>query len=143
MATWLFKSEPEAYSWDRLVKEKRTGWSGVRNYQANNNMKAMKKGDRGFFYHSVSEKQIVGIVEVVNEHHPDPTDQTARFGMVDVKPVAAMPKPVTLEQIKADPRLQDLALIRQSRLSVTPIDAKSWKIICTLGGLKDSQAGAA
>jgi predicted RNA-binding protein with PUA-like domain len=140
MATWLFKSEPEAYSWDRLVKEKRTGWSGVRNYQANNNMKAMKKGDRGFFYHSVSEKQIVGIVEVVGEHHPDPTDETERFGMVDVKPVTAMPKPVTLEQIKTDPRLQDLALIRQSRLSVTPIDAKSWKIICTLGGLKDSAA---
>ncbi len=143
MATWLFKSEPEAYSWDRLVKEKRTGWSGVRNYQANNNMKAMKKGDRGFFYHSVSEKQIVGIIEVVDEHHPDPTDKTERFGMVAVKPVAAMPKPVTLEQIKADPRLQDLALIRQSRLSVTPIDAKSWKIICTLGGLKDGKAGAA
>jgi predicted RNA-binding protein with PUA-like domain len=140
MATWLFKSEPEAYSWDRLVKEKRTGWSGVRNYQANNNMKAMKKGDRGFFYHSVSEKQIVGIVEVVDEHHPDPTDETARFGMVDVKPVAAMPKPVTLEQIKSDPRLQDLPLVRQSRLSVTPIDAKSWKIICTLGGLKGGAA---
>jgi predicted RNA-binding protein with PUA-like domain len=140
MATWLFKSEPEAYSWDRLVKEKRTGWSGVRNYQANNNMKAMKKGDRGFFYHSVSEKQIVGIVEVVDEHHPDPTDETKRFGMVDVKPVAAMPKPVTLEQIKSDPRLQDLPLVRQSRLSVTPIDAKSWKIICTLGGLKGGAA---
>jgi predicted RNA-binding protein with PUA-like domain len=140
MATWLFKSEPEAYSWDRLVKEKRTGWSGVRNYQANNNMKAMKKGDRGFFYHSVSEKQIVGIVEVVDEHHPDPTDETKRFGMVDVKPVAAMPKPVTLEQIKSDPRLQDLPLVRQSRLSVTPIDVKSWKIICTLGGLKGGAA---
>lgn len=136
MATWLFKSEPEAFSWDRLVKEKRASWDGVRNYQANNNMKAMKKGDRGFFYHSVTGKEIVGVVEVVGEHHPDPSDKTGRFGMVDVKPVKPMPKPVTLEQIKADPRLQDLALIRQSRLSVVPIDAKSWKIICGLGGLK-------
>lgn len=136
MATWLFKSEPEAFSWDRLVKEKRASWDGVRNYQANNNMKAMKKGDRGFFYHSVTGKEIVGVVEVVGEHHPDPSDKTGRFGMVDVKPVKPMPKPVTLEQIKADPRLQELALIRQSRLSVVPIDAKSWKIICGLGGLK-------
>ena len=136
MATWLFRSEPEAFSWDRLVKEKRASWDGVRNYQANNNMKAMKKGDRGFFYHSVTGKEIVGVVEVVGEHHPDPSDKTGRFGMVDVKPVKPMPKPVTLEQIKADPRLQELALIRQSRLSVVPIDAKSWKIICGLGGLK-------
>ena len=140
MATWLFKSEPEAYSWDQLIKDKRTGWSGVRNYQANNNMKAMKKGDRGFFYHSVTGKEIVGIVEVVGEHHPDPSDESGRFGMVDVKPVKPMPKPVTLEQIKADPRLQELALIRQSRLSVVPIDAKSWKIICGLGGLKGESA---
>jgi predicted RNA-binding protein with PUA-like domain len=136
VATWLFKSEPEAFSWDRLVKEKRASWDGVRNYQANNNMKAMKKGDRGFFYHSVTGKEIVGLVEVVGEHHPDPSDETGRFGMVDVKPVKPLPKPVTLEQIKADPRLQELALIRQSRLSVVPIDAKSWKIICGLGGLK-------
>lgn len=136
MATWLFKSEPDAFSWDRLVKEKRASWDGVRNYQANNNMKAMKKGDRGFFYHSVTGKEIVGIVEVVGEHHPDPSDKTGRFGMVDVKPIKPMPKPVTLEQIKADPRLQELALIRQSRLSVVPIDAKSWKVICGLGGLK-------
>jgi predicted RNA-binding protein with PUA-like domain len=136
MATWLFKSEPDAFSWDRLVKEKRASWDGVRNYQANNNMKAMKKGDRGFFYHSVTGKEIVGIVEVVGEHHPDLSDKTGRFGMVDVKPVKPMPNPVTLEQIKADPRLQELALIRQSRLSVVPIDAKSWKIICGLGGLK-------
>lgn len=140
MATWLFKSEPEAYSWDQLIKDKRTGWSGVRNYQANNNMKAMKKGDRGFFYHSVTGKEIVGIVEVVGEHHPDPSDKTGRFGMVEVKPVKPMPKPVSLEQIKADPRLQDLALIRQSRLSVVPIDAKSWKVICALGGLKGESA---
>lgn len=140
MATWLFKSEPEAYSWDQLVKDKKTGWTGVRNHQANNNMKAMKKGDRGFFYHSVSDKHIVGIVEVVGEHRPDPTDKSARFGMVEVKPVKPLPKPVTLEQIKADPHLQDLALVRQSRLSVVPVDAKSWKIICALGGLKGEDA---
>lgn len=136
MATWLFKSEPEAFSWDQLVKDKRGSWDGVRNYQANNNMKAMKKGDRGFFYHSVSEKRIVGIIEVIGEHRPDPTDETGRFGLVDVKPIKPMPNPVTLDQIKADPRLQDLALVRQSRLSVTPIDAKSWRIICGLGGIK-------
>ncbi|HEY4135586.1 MAG TPA: EVE domain-containing protein [Alphaproteobacteria bacterium] len=136
MAHWLFKSEPEAYSWDRLVKEKRTGWTGVRNYQANNNMKAMKVGDLGFFYHSVSEKSVVGVVEVSKAHHPDPTDETHRFGMVEVKALKPFPKPVSLDQIKADPRLQELALIRQSRLSVMPIDAASWKVICALGGYK-------
>lgn len=136
MAYWLFKSEPEAYSWDKLVKDKRTGWTGVRNYQANNNMKAMKVGDLGFFYHSVSEKSVVGVAEVSKAHHPDPTDETGRFGMVEIKAVKAFPKPVTLDQIKADPRLQELALIRQSRLSVMPIDAASWKIICGLGGYK-------
>ncbi|HEU0070774.1 MAG TPA: EVE domain-containing protein [Alphaproteobacteria bacterium] len=136
MAYWLFKSEPEAYSWDKLVKDKRTGWTGVRNYQANNNMKAMKVGDLGFFYHSVSEKSVVGVAEVSKAHHPDPTDETARFGMVEIKALKAFPKPVTLDQIKADPRLQELALIRQSRLSVMPIDAASWKIICGLGGYK-------
>ena len=138
MAHWLFKSEPGSWSWDDQVKAGKSGteWTGVRNFTARNNMRAMKKGDRGFFYHSVTGKEIVGIVEVVGEHHPDPSDETGRFGMVDVKPVKPLPKPVTLEQIKADPRLQELALIRQSRLSVVPIDAKSWKIICGLGGLK-------
>lgn len=136
MAFWLFKSEPEAYSWDRLVADKRTDWTGVRNHQANNNMKAMQVGDRGFFYHSVSERSVVGIVEVSRGHRPDPTDESARFGMVEVKAIAAMPKPVTLDQIKVDPRLQELALIRQSRLSVMPIDAKSWGIICAMGGYK-------
>lgn len=136
MAYWLFKSEPEAYSWDKLVKDKRTGWTGVRNYQANNNMKAMKLGDLGFFYHSVSEKSVVGVVEVSKLHHADPTDETARFGMVEIKALKPFPKPVTLDQIKADPRLAELALIRQSRLSVAPIDAAAWKIICGLGGYK-------
>lgn len=136
MAHWLFKSEPEAYSWERLTKDGRTDWSGVRNYQANNNMKAMKLGDRGFFYHSVTEKQIVGVVEVIGAWRPDPTDKSERFGMVVVKPVTAFRNPVTLDAIKAEPSLSDLALLRQSRLSVTPIPATAWKRICTLGGVK-------
>lgn len=136
MATWLFKSEPEAYSWQRLMKDGRTDWSGVRNYQANNNMKAMKVGDRGFFYHSVSEKRIVGVVQVIGAWRPDPTDESGRFGMVVVKPVTAFRDPVTLDAIKAEPALRELALLRQSRLSVTPIPAAAWKKICTLGGVK-------
>lgn len=137
MAYWLFKSEPGAWSWEQQVKRGAKGepWNGVRNYQANNNMKAMKKGDLGFFYHSVNEKQIVGIVEVIKEHHPDPSDDSGRFGMVQVKAVAPVPKPVTLAQIKADPKLQDMWLVRQSRLSVTPISEAEWRYICKLGGV--------
>jgi predicted RNA-binding protein with PUA-like domain len=136
MATWLLKSEPEAFSWQRLVKEGRTNWDGVRNYQANNNLKAMKVGDRGFFYHSVSEKRIVGVVEVVGAWRPDPADKTGRFGMVAVKPVTELKEPVTLEAIKADAALKDLPLLKQSRLSVMPIPAAAWKRICSLGGVK-------
>lgn len=135
MAYWLFKSEPGAYSFDWLLKDKRTCWSGVRNYQANNNMKAMKKGDRGFFYHSVNEKQIVGVVEVVREHYPDDSDETGRFGMVDVKAVMAVKTPVTLAAIKAEPDLSKLALVRQSRLSVVPMSAAEWKILCRMAGI--------
>ena len=137
MAYWLFKSEPGTWSWDDQVKRgaKGEGWDGVRNYQAANNMKAMKKGDRGFFYHSVDEKRIVGIVEVIKEYHPDPSDEKERFGMVTVKAVKPVPEPVTLAQIKADPKLQDMALVRQSRLSVTPITDDQWAYICKLGGL--------
>ncbi len=111
-------------------------WDGVRNHQANNNMKAMKIGDKGFFYHSVNEKRIVGIVEVVKEYYPDHTDASGRFGMVDVKAVEPVDTPVTLADIKAEPRLQDMALVRQSRLSVTPVSAKEWKIICAMAGVK-------
>jgi predicted RNA-binding protein with PUA-like domain len=136
MATWLFKSEPEAYSWQRLRKDGRTDWSGVRNYQANNNMKAMKIGDRGFFYHSVTEKRIVGIVEVIGAWRPDPSDKSGRFGMVSVKPVADFHNPVTLDAIKNEPALKDLPLLRQARLSVTPIPGPAWKRICALGGVK-------
>lgn len=143
MAYWLFKSEPGAWSWEQQVKRGAKGepWNGVRNYQANNNMKAMRKGDLGFFYHSVDEKRIVGIVEVIREHHPDPTDASGRFGQVVVRAVKPVPQPVTLAQIKAEPRLQDMALVRQSRLSVTPVDAHAWKLICELGGVTNGEAG--
>jgi len=136
MAYWLMKSEPGAWSWDDQVKAGTAEWDGVRNYQAANNMKAMKKGDRCFFYHSVNEKQVVGVVEVVKEYYPDPTDASGRFGMVDVKAVEPFKTPVTLQQFKDDDRLNHLALVRQSRLSVLPIDAKAWKLVCKLGGVK-------
>lgn len=133
MAYWLMKSEPGTWSWDDQVRDGTAEWDGVRNYQASNNLKAMKVGDRAFFYHSVNEKRVVGIVEVVKEYYPDPTDKSGRFGMVDVKAVKPFERPVSLREIKADPRLQELPLIRQSRLSVMPIDAESWRIICEMG----------
>lgn len=135
MNTWLVKSEPSSWSWDDHVKKGVEHWDGVRNYQAANNMKAMKIGDRAFFYHSVDEKRIVGIVEVVKEYYPDPSDPKGRFGMVDFKAVKPVANPVTLADIKGDPRLSELALLKQSRLSVVPIDAKSWGIICGMAGL--------
>jgi predicted RNA-binding protein with PUA-like domain len=135
MRYWLVKSEPGSWSWDDHVKVGVEPWNGVRNYQAANNMKAMKIGDKAFFYHSVKEKQIVGIVEVVKEYYPDPSDASGRFGMVDFKALKPVPKPVTLANIKADERLHDLALIRQSRLSVVPVDKASWDIICRMGGV--------
>jgi len=136
MAYWLIKTEPGTWSWQDQVRDKVTFWNGVRNYQASNNMKAMKKGDQCFFYHSVDEKRIVGIVTVVKEYYPDHTDKSGRFGMVDVKVGEALKTPVTLADIKADERLSDLPLVRHSRLSVGPVDAKSWKIICQMGGVK-------
>lgn len=135
MAYWLVKSEPSAYSWAQLVKDKRTHWSGVRNYQAANNLKAMKVGERVFFYHSNEGLAIVGIAEVAKTYYPDPSDETGRFGMVDLKPVAAFKTPVTLAAIKADPSLSEIALIRQSRLSVMPIAAAAWSRICKMGGV--------
>ncbi len=136
MNYWLMKSEPGSWSWEDQLKVDKEGWDGVRNYQAANNMKAMKTGDRAFFYHSVKEKSIVGIVEIVDEYHPDPTDKSERFGMVSVRAVETVPNPVSLADIKSDPRLSELSLLKQSRLSVMPIDAKSWKIICGMGGVK-------
>ncbi|MDF1734522.1 MAG: EVE domain-containing protein [Minwuia sp.] len=135
MNYWLFKSEPNTWGWDDQVArgEKGEHWDGVRNYQASNNMKAMKVGDRGFFYHSVNEKRIVGIVEVIREYYPDHTDPKERFGMVDVKAVRPFTTPVTLEDVKAEPRLAELPLIRQSRLSVMPIPKDAWDLICQMG----------
>ena len=140
MNYWLIKSEPGTWSWDDQVKKDKAGegWDGVRNYQASNNMKAMKIGDRCFFYHSVNEKQIVGIVEVIEEYHPDPTDAKGRFGMVTVMAVKPFEKPVTLADIKAEPKLAELSLIKQSRLSVMPIDPASWKLICKMGATDPS-----
>jgi len=136
MAYWLVKSEPSSYSWEQMVKDGRTFWSGVRNYQAANNLKAMKKGDRAFFYHSGDDKAVVGIVEIVKEFYPDHTDETGKFGMVDVKVSLPLKTPVTLAAIKAEPKLKNLLLIRHSRLSVVPIDEPSWRLICTMGGMK-------
>ena len=135
MQYWLIKSEPGSWSWDDQVRVGVEPWDGVRNYQATNNMKAMEIGDRAFFYHSVKEKSIVGIVEVTSDYYPDHTDTKGRFGMVDFKALKPVPNPVLLADIKADKRLSELALMKQSRLSVVPIDAKSWKIICKMGGV--------
>lgn len=137
MAYWLFKSEPSTWSWDDQKKKGARGepWNGVRNYQANNNMKAMRKGDLGFFYHSVDEKRIVGIVRVIGEHRLDPTDETGRFGLVDIEAVEDMPKPITLGDIKVEPKLAEMAILKQSRLSVQPVRDNEWKLICKMGGL--------
>jgi predicted RNA-binding protein with PUA-like domain len=135
MAYWLVKSEPGTYSWEQMQKDGRTFWNGVRNAQASNNLKAMKTGDRAFFYHSGEERAVVGIVEIAKEYYPDPSDASGRFGMVDVKAGAPLKTPVTLAAIKADPSLGDLLLVRQSRLSVMPIPAPAWKTICKMGGV--------
>ena len=136
MAHWLFKSEPSAFSWDDLVKKGSTGWDGVRNHQAANNMKAMKLGERGFFYHSVEEKRIVGVVEVVGPYRPDPSDASGRFGMVEVRALVAVKHPLTLAEIKAEPRLAKLALVRQSRLSVVPVGEAEWRLLTAMAGIK-------
>ncbi|CAO3447823.1 EVE domain-containing protein [Azospirillum largimobile] len=135
MAYWLLKSEPFKYSWDRMVADGRTHWDGVRNHQASNNLKAMEVGDRAFFYHSNEGLEIVGIVEIVRTYYPDPSDESGRFGMVDVAPVMPVKTPVTLKQIKADPLLQSMALVRQSRLSVCPVSDEEWGRVCDLAGV--------
>ena len=126
---WLLKSEPDAWSWDNQVKEGASMWDGVRNYQARNNLKEMKKNDLCFFYHSVTERSIVGIVKVVKEYYPDPTDKTGRFVVVDVKATKKLKNPVSLDQIKENNKLQDIALVKQSRLSVMPLKKTEWDII--------------
>ncbi|MCP4386387.1 MAG: EVE domain-containing protein [Hyphomicrobiales bacterium] len=137
MAYWLFKSEPETWSWDMQVKKGKRGqeWDGVRNYTARNHMREMKTGDQGFFYHSGGERAVVGIVEVVKESHPDSTDDTGKFDCVDIAAVKPLPKPVTLADVKAEPSLAEMILVRQSRLSVQPVTAAEWKLVCKMGGL--------
>jgi predicted RNA-binding protein with PUA-like domain len=137
MAYWLMKSEPGAWSWDQQKAEGEAGaeWDGVRNYQARNNMRAMKTGDLAFFYHSIGEKACVGIVKIVAEAHPDSTATTDQWECVDVAAVMDLPKPVTLAEIKAEPSLKDIVLVNNSRLSVQPVTASGWRKVCALGGL--------
>ena len=139
MSYWLLKTEPEEFSWTDQVARGAKGepWTGVRNFRARSNLKKMKKGEQAFFYHTGKEKQVVGIVEVIREAYPDPTDEKGVFVTVDVKAVKPLPKPVTLAAIKAEPRLKDMALVKYSRLSVQPVSAQEWKIVCGMGGLKD------
>jgi predicted RNA-binding protein with PUA-like domain len=139
MAYWLMKSEPDAWSWDQQVAKGAKGeaWSGVRNHSAKLNLMKMKKGDRAFFYHSNIGKAIVGIVEVIREHHPDPTaEKGSPWVVVDVKAVEPVPIPVTIEAIKAEPKLKNMVLINNSRLSVQPVADSEWKIVCRMGGIK-------
>lgn len=138
MQFWLVKTEPSAWSWDEQVKAGAKGdaWTGVRNHTAKQNLAKMKKGDRAFFYHSVDEKSIVGIVEVVREAYPDPTAKSGEpWVVVDVKAIAPLPHPVTLADVKAEPRLKDMALVKLSRLSVQPVTAAEWKLVCKMGGV--------
>lgn len=137
MAYWLFKSEPDTWSWDQQVAKGEAGeeWGGVRNYQARNNMRAMKVGEKGFFYHSNIGKEIVGIVEVSAESAPDSTTDDPRWDCVHIRAVQPLPRPVTLEECKQDPRLKDMVLVNNSRLSVQPVSDAEWQAICDMGGL--------
>jgi predicted RNA-binding protein with PUA-like domain len=135
MAYWLMKSEPDVYGWDKLVAEGRGKWDGVRNATAARNLKAMKKGDRAFFYHSNIGKEIVGVMEIVREAYPDSTDDTGRWVMVDVKPIRPVKTPVTLAAVRADKALKDMALVRYSRLSVQPVTEAEWAYLCRLAGI--------
>ena len=138
MAKWLFKSEPDVWGWDMQVAKGDVGeeWNGVRNYQARNNMRAMKIGDLGFFYHSNIGKEIVGIVEVCAESHPDSTTDDPRWDCVDIRALRPLKRPVTLAEVKDDPRLQDMALVKSMRLSVQPVTEEEWRIVCELGGVE-------
>jgi predicted RNA-binding protein with PUA-like domain len=137
MAYWLFKSEPDAFSFDDLVKAGKAGseWTGVRNFTARNHMREMKKGDRGFYYHTGDEKAVVGIVEVIKEAHPDSTDDSGTWECVDLRAVEPLPKPVTLVAVKAEKTLAEMVLVRLGRLSVQPVSAAEWKTVCRMGGL--------
>ena len=135
MAHWLLKSEPSSYSWARLVADGRTHWDGVRNAQALNNLRAMKPGERVFVYHSNEGKDIVGIAEVVKGFYSDPADKSGKLGMVDIAPVRPVAKPVTLAEMKANPDLAGMALLRQSRLSVCPVTDREWTVVCQMAGI--------
>jgi predicted RNA-binding protein with PUA-like domain len=137
MNYWLVKSEPTSWSWDQQVAKGAKGeaWTGVRNHTAKQNLVKMKKGDRAFFYHSNEGKEIVGIVEIIREHYPDPSDESGKFVCVDLKADKPLKAPVTLNDVKADKRLSEMALLKQSRLSVQPVTAEEWKIVCKLGGI--------
>ena len=139
MRYWLFKSEPSTWSWDDQLGRGDAGqeWDGVRNYQARNNMREMKVGDRGFFYHSQTEKAVVGIVEVCAKAHPDSTTEDDRWECVDIRAVAPVPQPVTLEVIKKTPELAQMVLVNNTRLSVQPLSDAEWRIICNMGGVSD------
>ena len=139
MAYWLLKTEAETFSWDDQVKRGAKGepWTGVRNFTARRYMTEMKKGDLAFFYHTGDEKQVVGVVEVIKEAYPDPSDEKGVFKAVDVKAVKPVPKPVTLAAVKAEPKLKDMALVKYSRLSVQPVTAQEWKLVCKMAGLKE------
>jgi predicted RNA-binding protein with PUA-like domain len=139
MSYWLLKTEPEEFSWDDQVARGAKGepWTGVRNYRARSNLKKMKKGERAFFYHTGKEKQVVGIVEVIREAYPDPTDADGAFVAVTVRSIKPLPAPVTLAAVKAEGRLADMALAKYARLSVQPVTEREWKIVCAMGGLKE------
>jgi len=140
MAYWLVKSEPASWSWAQQVAagEAGTPWNGVRNHAAKNNLQAMRIGDEAFFYHSNEGRAIVGIVQIVREYYPDPTDETGRFGMVDVKALRALPEPVGLDRIKAEPALKAMRLVTHPRLSVQPVTDAEWRMVCRMGGLPDA-----
>ncbi len=139
MRYWLFKSEPNTWGWDDQVTKGAAGeeWDGVRNYQARNFMREMKVGDRGFFYHSMKEKSVVGIVEVIAQAHPDSTTDDPRWECVDIKAIGPVKTPVTLEMIKADPRLENMVLVKNSRLSVQPVTEHEWQVVCAMAGVSD------
>jgi predicted RNA-binding protein with PUA-like domain len=138
MAYWLVKTEPETFSWNDQVKRDVSGepWTGVRNYSARRHLKEMKKGDKAFFYHTGDERQIVGVVEVIREAYPDPTDPTGAFMAVDVRAAWPLRKPVTLTDVKTEPLLKDMALVKFSRLSVQPVTPAEWALVCRMGGVK-------
>jgi predicted RNA-binding protein with PUA-like domain len=135
MAYWLLKSEPAKYSWDDMVKDRRTHWDGIRNFQAANNLRAMKVGYRAFFYHSNEGKDIVGVVEIARTAYPDPGDPSGKFVMVDIAPVVPVKQPVSLAEMKGVPELAGFSLLRQSRLSVCPVSNKEWAVLCKMAGI--------